>query len=278
MDCSDSKGVEVQYMGRALHFKGTKDQDEVLELMQKTKSLYEVEVLESIQHRLKLAPREGLFVDVGAFIGTHSLYFALFCGAHQVIAYEADPHTFAALKSNVRTNGVEAIVTCINKALGAQEGMGSVVRWDQSNTSANYVRFSSANNRDQVEVVRLDDEVSARNAAPVQLIKIDVEGAEVTVLKGAREVIDRSRPLLCVEMLTATHVCQVLWLLHSRRYAILDCVGYVPTYILDDCRESSWLRRHGADVLWVIRAGIPARFSRTRWYLKRLARILLEAA
>jgi FkbM family methyltransferase len=271
----ETKGVEVECMGRRLRFKGIKDSDEILELMRKTKSLYEIEVLESVRDRLTLVSRKGLVIDVGAFIGTHSVYFALFCGVSEVLAYEADSLTFKALNVNMGVNGVDNVVTCVNKALGARRGVGSVVRKDKTNTSANYVKFVAAENLDQVEVARLDDELLARNSAPVQLIKIDVEGAEVAVLKGAREVICRSRPLLCVEVLTASRLFKVLYMLRKEKYAVLDCLGYVPTYILESVSEMSWVRRVLMTPIWLLRAAIPQQFFRSRWYLKRLARSLL---
>src|SRR5262245_42721244 len=104
----ETTGVEVECMGRRLRFKGIKDSDEILELMRKTKSLYEIEVLESVRDRLALASRKGLAIDVGAFIGTHSVYFALFCGVSEVLAYEADSLTFKALKVNMGVNGVDS--------------------------------------------------------------------------------------------------------------------------------------------------------------------------
>jgi len=272
--------VEVECQGRTLCFHGAKDPDEVLDLMRKTRSLYEIEVLESVRKRLQRAPKRGLIIDVGAFIGTHAVYFALFCETSGVIAYEPDARTFGALRSNVARNGVEAVVTCVNKAVGAQHGVCSIVRKDPSNTSANYVLFGAVQDAvhqmDHAGVVTLDDDIAARNCPdPVRLIKIDVEGSEVAVLKGGRAIIARDRPILCVEMLRANRVVQALWLLRSHKYAVFDCIGYAPTYILWNCDEISGLRRNSASLIWIVRAAIPTRFFRSRWYLRRLARAVL---
>jgi len=73
----------------------------------------------------RLVPQNGIVVDAGANIGNHSVFFSLFTGAAEVIAFEPMRETFAILQRNVSLNALTG-VHCINKALGATEGSAAL--------------------------------------------------------------------------------------------------------------------------------------------------------
>src|SRR5687767_8690487 len=110
--------------------------------------------------------RQGVYVDVGASIGTHSVYFAMLCNAERVYAFEPLRHNFERLTTNVALNQLAGRVTLLK--LAASDRVGEM--------RLTLGRFSEV-----VPVDRLDNLV--REA--VAVIKIDVEGMEPEVLRGA---------------------------------------------------------------------------------------------
>lgn len=143
-------------------------------------SPYERKVLERI-HRFALS---GTAIDAGAGVGNHTLWMAAVCGLH-VEAFE--PLDYHRLVANLALNpGVDAVAH--PAALGDRDRPGRVT------PAPEHVTGRALTEADEVAILRLDD----FGFDPV-LIKIDVEGMEPEVLRGARKTINRSHPLLYVE-------------------------------------------------------------------------------
>lgn len=130
--------------------------------------------------------RGGLFVDVGAHVGNHSIYAAK-RGA-RVVAVEPHPATCHLLRRNVARNAVD--VQIIQAALGAEFGAASIEVPISSNIGTAVVSFGEG----LLCVMTLD----SLKLAPT-LIKVDVEGAEECVLAGAVETLREHRPALVCE-------------------------------------------------------------------------------
>jgi len=118
----------------------------------------------------------GNYVDAGAFIGTHSLFFALFCPATQVYSFEANPRSFAKLQANIAANNVSNC-TAFNVGLSDATGVAAIYEANETNRGATRLRPDSGDNA----VASLD----SFNLQDVKVMKIDVEGMELRVLKGA---------------------------------------------------------------------------------------------
>lgn len=268
--------VVFTYESQTVEFASVSDNDHILQIMRKLQTFYERDILERIRQLLDRRATAGAAIDAGAFIGTHSIYFARFCSLHPVISFEANARTFPTLLHNVRKNGLERIIVPINRALGSKRGQAEVVPGPPHNQGGSSVRYSAGDSADRVNVSTLDDEVEQGKLGSVALIKIDVEGAELAVLRGAMRTILTDLPLICIEVHTAGRLISMLSTLRRGHYWILDCLGYSPTYIVATTRVS-FLRRLCVNSLWVMRAFVPASFSGTRWHLKRLAQVLAES-
>lgn len=263
--------IEFQYITQSFRFASVHPEDHIWNAMKRSNSFYEVDVLEEISRRLGPPISGSLAIDAGAFLGTHSVYFVRICGVSRVIAYEPDPETFDTLQENVHLNGVQDRVVCFNKALGAKPGFAALVRQGPSNTGSNRVQYGLEKGATRVEVVKLDEELMAAEGNCVQLIKIDVEGFEIQVVKGARQLIRRHHPLLCIEVHSTHHLVHLLRLMWAEGYGIVDCLGFSPTYILE-ISISPVYRRLVASVLWVVRSLIPNNLASLRWYLYKVAK------
>jgi len=137
---------------------------------------YERTMLEYIE-ALRLP---GAYVDIGACVGTHALFFALFCPATRVHAFEPVDEHCRLLRQNLDDNGASDRVEIHRIGLS-----------DRTETTA--MNFDG---RDYtIDCKPLDDVLDE----PISLIKADVEGMEERVLGGARRLLERYRPLIFVE-------------------------------------------------------------------------------
>ncbi len=146
-----------------------------------------------------LMERDAVYlVDVGAAIGS----FCLLCGFHpdmHAMAFEPNPETFTTLSWNLRTNRVDHRVDARMAAVGAESGTAVLkVPLDQNRTRlatlGTPMRYRGWTER-TVKLVALDDLEFER----LDVLKIDVEGGELDVLRGATDTIERHRPVIIVE-------------------------------------------------------------------------------
>lgn len=140
--------------------------------------------------------RGALVVEVGANIGAHTVELARMAGRDgEVHAFEPQRIVFQALCANLALNNC-ANVFARQAAVGEHAGTLSVppldptVRYNFGGVSLQGVTFGEA-----VPLVTLD----SFDLPACQLLKVDVEGMEVEVLKGAVQLIDTHRPFMYLE-------------------------------------------------------------------------------
>jgi FkbM family methyltransferase len=140
-----------------------------------------------------------LIYDVGAHIGTFAVPLALAAGENgQVIAIEADAESFALLRQNLERLGLQSRVTAHLGVAGGRGARYRRVRTDR-HTSATY--FMPDAEGAAMPVIILDDlQDQSEPRRRVAVIKIDVEGMELAVLRSAERMIARDRPVLYVEI------------------------------------------------------------------------------
>jgi FkbM family methyltransferase len=123
-----------------------------------------------------------IFVDVGANIGHLTLTAAKKVGRGQVISIEPHPEIFKYLNNNINLNKLTNVKT-YNLAVGEKTGQSQFS--DMKTDDQNFVTEHGPVN---VSITKLDDLVSGK----VHLLKIDVEGYELFVLKGAVNTLSRT--------------------------------------------------------------------------------------
>jgi len=158
-----------------------------------THTFYEEMMLEDIQNRVKDTSE---IIDIGANIGNHTIFFSSICQC-EVHAFEPQKNVFNLLKKNVQLNNQEYKVELYNIALGEKEDKGDIKIVDKNNLGSSEVEY---NINGKVIIKTLDSFISLfKNIA---VIKIDVEGMELSVLKGAVKTIKKFKPLLYIETRT----------------------------------------------------------------------------
>ncbi|MBD2156181.1 FkbM family methyltransferase [Leptolyngbya sp. FACHB-16] len=142
-----------------------------------------------------------VFVDVGANFGLHTLHAAKQVGEQGfVFAFEPVPSNLKLLRRNIALNGIEHQVLIVPSAVSNQtEATLSFHVPDEEIPVTASLSTAEQSRSIQVANVRLDDYWEMVNR-PIHLIKIDVEGAELEVLRGAENLLQRWRPHLLIEV------------------------------------------------------------------------------
>lgn len=150
----------------------------------------EMNVLESLIH-------EGdVVLDVGAYIGTHTVFFAKKVGPNGfVIAIEPQRLSFNLLCANIALNNY-ANVRLINSFASDKRKVIKVPVLDP-NSIQNFggIRIGKQKQGEPLETVMID----SFELPKCNLIKVDVEEAEIQVLEGAKLTIKKCRPILYIE-------------------------------------------------------------------------------
>lgn len=166
-----------EYVGRSVHHYGEYNPDEC-EFM--VDLAYEAE--EDKQQDI-------LVLDIGANIGCISQ--ALEYNGYRVVAFEPQPEVFNLLRKNIAGEAY-------NIALGREEGEGKMpkIRYDdKNNVGSMSIGASSVLGTITVPIKTID----SFNFEDVGVMKIDVEGFEEEVLRGAVDTINRCKPILYIE-------------------------------------------------------------------------------
>lgn len=142
--------------------------------------------------------------DIGANIGFYSLIASRLVGGGEVVAFEPLPQNLRALARNIGLNGIEN-VRIVDLALGEHPGTAELrvlasQTWAKLDTSADtaFQQHAESTETIQVQVSTIDEQLS--RMAPPNLVKIDIEGAEVAALRGARTLLSEHRPTIVCEL------------------------------------------------------------------------------
>jgi len=156
-----------------------------------------------LQRALSEIVQPGMtFVDVGANVGFISVIAARMVGSTgRVVCFEPVRETAGHLRRNLALNGF-AHATVSEVALAARDGEADLVI-PSSPTMARFASigtFGETTNTVTVPTRRIDSLIERGELPIPDVVKVDVEGAEVGVLEGAREMLKHHRPILIVEL------------------------------------------------------------------------------
>lgn len=170
----------------------------------------------------------GTYIDCGANIGNHSLYFASFTNADKVISIEGHPLIFKILEKNMNTNIKDSKFKILNKLVGDNNNDNNYINLnDNNNCGVGTINFEKKGYN--VEMITLDS-LDLKN---ISLIKLDVENFEYNVLIGAKNIIAKYHPVIIIELHnTNPYYNEILLFLKNNNYKT-DGINYAksPTYI-----------------------------------------------
>jgi len=162
------------------------------------------------------------FLDIGAYRGIYSLIASKrVTRSGMVVAFEPSSRDRRWLELNAWLNAVRGL-TVEPYALGAASGTSSLFVVVSGYTSMNSLRapaIDQPTTEVPIEVTTLDEYCAKRTLKRVDLMKVDTEGGELDVFRGATEVLARHRPLI---------ICEVLdWVTRPWGRAAVDTVDYL---------------------------------------------------
>lgn len=181
---------------------------------------YELSLLEDMGRRLS---RESIVIDVGANIGNHTFYLANTVGC-RVIAFEPNAELVEAMQMTVNHTGLQQLVTVYEYALGSQK---STARFDKSppeNAGAQSLKLGEGS----IQVYALD---SIDKINKIDAMKIDVEGMELDVLKGASNYLKQYKPIIYIECISLERFREVTEFLAELGYEYVETFNATPTHL-----------------------------------------------
>jgi FkbM family methyltransferase len=177
----------------------------------------------------KLKPK--VFIDVGAHIGYYTMLVHKL-GAEKIIAIEPDPRVFRILNRSIEANKLDNIIT-INRAaydksnvklelhLSTKSGLSSIFSSRLTKTRCGTIT---------IKTITLDEVYRSLNLDKIDVVKIDVEGAESYVLSGANDIINGFRPLFLVEIKIQNQQ-NVSEFFRAKKYKRLGPFSYGENYL-----------------------------------------------
>jgi FkbM family methyltransferase len=142
--------------------------------------------------------RNKHIIDAGGYVGDTALLFSSYTDKN-IHVFEASPSNMDIIRETIRLNQLENIVP-VSKALGEKSGTATFSLGER-NSCNSLVERPGYNYPDHIEVpvITLDDYVRENNLE-VGLIKVDIEGGEQLLLKGAVETIRTQHPILLISI------------------------------------------------------------------------------
>jgi len=157
-----------------------------------------------IEYFLSQVSPGDFLLDVGANVGQYSVLFAALAGARgQTIAFEPNEGARSVLIRNLALNGFSGRVRVESVALFESTGFHRFYsRGSHSMASLERAGFGSDAQADDisenvVETVTLDDYLGDNDLGGPRWIKLDTEGAEISILRGARNTLAGGATVLC---------------------------------------------------------------------------------
>jgi FkbM family methyltransferase len=148
-----------------------------------------------------------VFMDLGAYQGIYSVVAGKkLQGTRNIFAFEPSPREFRRLRLHLRWNRLST-TRAEMLALGAGKSKTTFFQVKSGDTTRNGLRAPDSSDtvtEIPVTIISLDEYVREQNIQRVDVIKLDVEGGEIDVLRGAAKVFGEMRPLLICEVLDAT--------------------------------------------------------------------------
>ncbi len=176
-----------------------------------TQDFSERELLDNVKQYIT---SDSVVADIGANIGNHTLYFSYYLSPAKILAFEPQKSIFQILQKNCELNNLQNKVELYNCCLGEKEAFANLEDVVMNNAGA--TSFAACDTPTDYKVITLD----SLNLTRLDFIKIDVEGHELDVFKGAAETIKRCSPVIWSETLTRGHKKTLYRYLKSFGYTV----------------------------------------------------------
>lgn len=171
--------------------------------------------------------RGGVLLDVGANVGHYARHLRRVAPDARILAFEPHPRTFAMLRQRLEGSGIETLALALNDSGGSFDLYDLATEDGSTQASLNpdaVGLYSEGVVAHRVDCARLDDVLRDQGIDRVALLKIDTEGHDLQVLRGARQAIaERRIAIIQLEFIPANI---------ATRVTMRDIYGALPGYAL----------------------------------------------
>ena len=213
----------ISYDDLRFQFPEPTDRDHVHRKIRTGGTFYEDSLLRYLAGQVK-AP--GVAVDCGANIGNHTLFFAGVMGL-KTIAVEPVARNFTILRQVLDLNGLSDAVEVVTKALDDHEGEVTMTL----DSPGNFGMYKVGEGDGPKVPATTLDALCRDLDLPVKLVKIDVEGYQEQVVRGAGEMLARDKPLIAAELASVAEYQAFLSLIRPIGYVPAEVFNRTPTII-----------------------------------------------
>lgn len=177
-----------------------------------------------------------VILDVGANIGTHSIRWAKINRKTKVFAFEPSPTTAQMLEQNVERNRLKDQIKVFATAVSESPGTARFYHCvDDAYSSLKDTGRYEVIDIIEVQVTTIDAFCKEQGLKKINLIKVDVEGFETEVIKGAIETLKKYKPELFIEIYAGTNSNKD----PERTIKIIQDLGY-HTFVLSKGKKIEW--------------------------------------
>lgn len=176
-----------------------------------------------------LSTGSNTILDIGGNIGQMALLFAKF--AKKVFTFEPIPETADRLQENINLNNLGERIVLSNVALTNFIGKISFGLPPAGNrgTGSTVITEQSKNRLIEVDAITLDEFIRSNKVTKIDLIKMDIEGAELFALQGMREMLTApDKPIIILEM--------TIGMMRQAGYGSRELLDFLSSYGYD-CYE-----------------------------------------
>lgn len=199
--------LKLPFSDQIYQIKGQPQDESVPEALSVQDGIYEPWIMQILKRYIR---SDSICLDIGANIGIISIAMSALALQGRVFAFEASKKNYELLKTNLSLNHITNVEPL---QLAIYDRSGEVVFEHVNEFAAgSYISETAVHDHraesERVHCVRLSDWVNSRaELRTIDLIKMDIEGAEIRALQGGQEVFRKYKPLLMVECnsYTLTH-------------------------------------------------------------------------
>ena len=190
------------------------ENDLISSIIKNTNQFYEIDIFNNFK---SFIPNKGVFLDIGANIGNHSIMFSSYYKNIEVFSFEPFSLNYNLLSYNIKPY---PNIYPFKLALGSTEGIVHV----SSNNNSNKGGASISKIGEKCPIMTLD----SLNIQNISFIKIDIEGHELSAIEGSIKTIIKNKPIIWIEDFTEK---TVNYLINNLNYKI-QVKGTYKNYLL----------------------------------------------
>ena len=216
----------------------TPGKDHVWKNWSRKRTFFELDLLERIR-RMAL---EGTYIDVGANLGNHALFFQHFTRCKNLICVEPHPISGEYLEQNLRRNEWEGMPPWVLHQCAAAEYPSTRLLGGDYDGNTGSIHLLGATPEDPTWVTPTEapsylvpcrplDHIAQGSVGEISLLKLDIEGYEHEAIKGARGILTRHLPVVVAELATAELRALFEAQLLPYGYKVEGRYAVTPTYI-----------------------------------------------